>query len=345
MEHGQDLGIRERFLGYIEDVIQLGARRQILEFVRAVLAFNPPVQGVRFHDVRHLHQLVGVLGSELRELAGVHHVLLRDALDPETVLGAEIGVVDHAPQDQGIGPLQEGEEGIDLGVELGARDDGDQGHLGIVDPVQIFQFCLHEEAGVGRQVLVHPHRGGVRLPGAEGIVHEDVGETRQLIGEALCGLALGLFALEPAGVGQVDGIQLVFLQLPDQVVDGGLDAADAFAAIGHEVRDLDGDVQLALQVIHDWLDRGVVLDVNLAGLLIQGAAYMGHEDDLPALGIDVVQRPDGGVDAVGIVDQALLHYVMIHPDQDHFAPEIGVLDELDAGVGEHASSMGRGSAL
>ena len=78
---------------------------------------------------------------------------------------------------------------------------------------------------------------------------------------------------------------------------------------------------------HHGLHRGGIVRFDRAGLLVPGPAHMGHEDRPAAPLRDVVKGPKRGVDPVGVPDHALLDHVVIDPDENDFAFQVGILKQ------------------
>ena len=93
--------------------------------------------------------------------------------------------------------LREVFDHFDLVRDFGAAEDGDAGALGVGGGhPQILQFLVHQQAGGGLlHELDHADGGSVSaMRGAEGVVHIDVAEFGELLGEG--GIVLFFFLME-----------------------------------------------------------------------------------------------------------------------------------------------------
>jgi hypothetical protein len=82
-----------------------------------------------------------------RTLRRVELVVLHEGFADLVALGLEEGIGHAAADDEGRGVLEEGLEHRDLGGDLGAADDGDQGLGRIGDHgLEVLDLLLHEEA-------------------------------------------------------------------------------------------------------------------------------------------------------------------------------------------------------
>ena len=100
-------------------------------------------------------------------------------------LGCEEGIGHAAADDELVALGQQILDDGDLVADLGATEDGDVGMLGIGGgAAQVLEFLLHEEAGDCRQEARNALGGGVGAVGrAEGIVHVDLAQGRQRLGQ------------------------------------------------------------------------------------------------------------------------------------------------------------------
>jgi hypothetical protein len=86
-------------------------------------------------------------------------------------------------------------------------------------------------------------------------------------------------------------------------------------------------VQFTFQVLDNRLDRGVISDFDLAGVLVTWPAYMSHEDEAASSFHDIVQGAQGCIDAVRVTYFPLLDHVVVNSNKDDLFLEIGLLDE------------------
>ena len=273
---------------------------------------------------QELHALGGGLGLQL--LRQLQLVLLHQALAHRQAPGLVEGE-DHAAADQHLVALVDQRlEHADLAAHLGAAHDRRQGTLRFVDgALQVLQLLLHQIARhAGAQDLGDALGGGVGpVGGAEGIVDVDLGQGRQLCGEAgVVLLLLGEEAhvLQQHHVAVGHGGHLGFGVGADAAVglDHGL--AEQLAEAGGHRRQPHGLVHLAL-----------------------GPAEVGGQQHPGAVVDQVTHGGQGGPDAGVVGDGASIveGNVEVDPHQHPLAAEfVGA----EAGEGSLRHGYGSGKA-
>ncbi len=162
-----------------------------------MLGLNSTPPGGGHHRVHGEHELGLAIRRGLREdlLRGLEVLFIQQRMADLFALRLEEGVGHPAADDEGVHLRHQ--VGDHVNLRLGAAEDGDEGAGGIVQHArQHLDLFAHQQAGDrGLEVLGHDRGGGVRaMRGAEGVVHPDVGQTGQLLGELL--VALLFFRVE-----------------------------------------------------------------------------------------------------------------------------------------------------
>ena len=203
-------------------------------------------------------------------------------------------------------------ENTDLGGDLGAADDGDEGALGLgEDGGQGVDLLLQQEAGVGGEIRGGAHDGALgAVRGAEGVEHEDVAVGGEGLGDL--GVVL-LLALVEADVLEDEDVAVL------EGVDGGL----GLLAVGvvNELHVVAGELG---ELVGSRLEgeRGL-------GTVALGAAEVAHEDDLGALVLEVLDGGDGGAHARVVGDDAVLQgHVEVNAHEDALARDVRVANGL-----------------
>src|SRR5699024_7597368 len=95
------------------------------------------------------------------------------------------GVGHAAADDDGVSDVQQVVDDADLGRDLGAAQNGNQGTLGVgQSAAHDLQLLLDQEAGHGGQVSGHASGGGVSaVHGAEGVGHVQISHISQSLSE------------------------------------------------------------------------------------------------------------------------------------------------------------------
>ena len=180
-------------------------------------------------------------------------------------------------------------EDADLGGDLGAADDGDEGALGVgEDGGQGVDLLLEQEAGVSGQVGSGTHDGALgTVSGAEGVEDEDVAVGSEGLGDL--GVVL-LLALVEADV------------LEDEDVAGleGVDGLLGLLAVG--VLD---ELHVEAGELSELLGGGAQGKLGLEAGAI-GTAKVAHQDDLGVVLLEVADGGDGRTDAGVVSDDAVL---------------------------------------
>ncbi len=191
-------------------------------------------------------------------------ILLGQRLADRDALGVQEGVGHAAADHQRVDLVDEVFEQVDLGRDLGAADDRDDG-LGrrAQRLLQRVELGLHGAAGIGRQLVAEALGRGVgAVRGRERVIDPDVAELCQLRDEG--GIVLFLFLVE-AGVFQAAGCRR-----PSSPPRPGRGLADAVVGEG------DGLLHDLRQRFSDRLER-------LLRVASLRPAEMREQDDLAAL--------------------------------------------------------------
>ncbi len=223
--------------------------------------------------------------------------------------------VGHGPADEnGIGLIEETVDDLDLVRDLRTAEDDDEGTLGALEFLaEVAKFLFHEETdGALGDELGHTRRGRVgAVRGPEGVVHVDIGELGQLLAE---GVIVGFLFVVEAEIFEQDHFAVLelggglFGHLADAIIDELHRHADQFGKRG---------------------DHGKQALLRIA--LALGAAKVGAEKDTGTLFDQVLDRGNGGTDALVIGDDLdavlfLERDVVIDTDEDAFAFEWEVAD-------------------
>jgi hypothetical protein len=230
-------------------------------------------------------------------------------------LGVEEGV-GHGTTDQDrIDLVEQGVDDSDLVGDLGAADDGDEGAVGLGDGfAEVGELLFHEQAGgrLGDEVG-DAFGGGVGAVGcAEGVVHVDVAESSELLGE---GWVVGFFFWVEAEVFKQQG--LARLEVAGQLDGHGADA------VGGE-----GDVFVGVKdVVEEHTQpRGDGLEAHGVDVLALRPPKVRGENDLGLAAERVLDSGDGLADASVVGDGAIFgeRHVEVDTDEDTLAGEIEV---------------------
>ncbi len=217
------------------------------------------------------------------------------------------GAADHQGVDLGDEVLQE----IELGRDLGAADDGDDGLLRCVQRLaERFQLGLHAASGIGGQLVGEAFGRSMRaMRRREGIIHIDVAERCELRHEARLVL---LFLLVEPGVLQTEDVPRIHR------VDRGLGLV-ADAVLGKR----DGPLDDARDRRRDRFER-------LLGVMPFRAAEMRKQDHLAAFVGDLGNGVCDAVDARGVGDDAVLHrHVEVDAQEDAFVRHVHVVQRTE----------------
>ncbi len=157
-----------------------------------------PVRDQQIGGQLHLHLVLGRLAQEVARHRQL--VLLDQALAQVVAARAQERVGHGAADGDGIDPIEQRLEHLDLVRHLGPAQDGQVGPVDLAQqPAQALHLLVHEEAGrrLGH-VRDHPDRRGVGAVGrAERVVDVDIGVGGQGAGEAVL---VGLLARVEAQV-------------------------------------------------------------------------------------------------------------------------------------------------
>ncbi len=141
----------------------------------------------RHHRVRRQHHIAARLLRLLKNLlrrAG--HVVFAERLADLHADGVQEGVGHAAADHQHVDPSDQVAEQVELGGDFRAADDGRQRALGLLQRgAEMFQFFLHEAPrSGGQQTRDALGRGVGAVRRREGVVHVDVAQRREGLGEA-----------------------------------------------------------------------------------------------------------------------------------------------------------------
>ena len=241
----------------------------------------------------------GDSAAAVQQMGLGHHVLavvelavVAQALANLVALGLQEGVGHAAADDQRVDLLQQVGDDVQLVCNLGAAQNSGEGTLGIVHGVaEILDLLLHQVADSGILDIVGHTGGGAvsAVAGAEGVVNVSVGQAGLLLAES--GLVLGLLLAE-TGVLQQNDLA---------VAHGGNSSLGVLADDIVIVRKGDRLAQLLAQAD----SNGGQAELGLGAVL--RLAQMAAQDDLSAVGNQLLDGRQCGVDAVIVGDNAVLH--------------------------------------
>ena len=233
-----------------------------------------------------------LLGLGHHVLAVVELAVVAQALADLVALGLQEGVGHAAADDQRVDLLQQVGDDVQLVRNLGAAQNSGEGTLGIVHGVaEILDLLLHQVADSGILDIVGHTGGGAvsAVAGAEGVVNVSVGQAGQLLAES--GLVLGLLLAE-TGVLQQNDLA---------VAHGGNSSLGVLADDIVIVRKGNRLAQLLAQAD----SNGGQAELGLGAVL--RLAQMAAQNDLSAVGNQLLDGRQCGVDAVIVGDNAVLH--------------------------------------
>ncbi len=224
-------------------------------------------------------------------------------------LGGQEGEAHAAANDQAVDPAEEVVEHGQLVGDLAAPEHGRERPLGVLQqPRQHLDLVGQQVAGVGGQPLGHPdHRGVGPVGGPEGVVHVDLGQGGEPVGQ------VGVVLLLARLVAEV-------LEQQHLVAAEGLGGLAGLVA-GDVVDEQDLDAEVLGQ------DRPHRLQRVLRVAPALGPAQVGAADHLGAVVEQPPQGRDRGPDAQVVGDVAVLQgHVEVVADQDPPPGDVGVVD-------------------
>ncbi|MGC4115474.1 MAG: hypothetical protein QM765_12895 [Myxococcales bacterium] len=250
----------------------------------------------------------------------LHLPLLGGAAAHGDLPGGQEGVGHRAAEQEHVEARDQALEQALLLGQAQTADGGDEGPGRSLEAAQHLQLLVHLQAGDARSRHERHHADvrGVGVVGpAEGLVDVHVAQARQRAGEVR---VVGLLALAEAQVLEHD--QLAVLLLGQQPADA---VTDAVVGQAHVL------VEQASQARRGRLERGLGIRTT------PRIAAVGGDDDLGALGEELLERGNRGPDERVVADLAGVvgADVEVDPDEDTLAGDVDVADGS-----EHPASQG-----